>query len=157
MNPINSQELAKWLQTLLEETFAKPVEQPGYMLDRSAMGLLGTLQSLSAEAASSPAQPGTTSIAAQAAHVAFIQAAFIHWMRGEEFKADWSQSWPVQVVSPAEWETLRKLLHNQHRELVDILEQQPPQDPLENAALLIAHSAYHLGAIRQIARGLSLI
>lgn len=156
MNPINSQELAKWLQTLLEETFAKPSGQPGYMLDRSATGLLGTLTTLSAEAASRPTQPGTT-IAAQAAHVAFIQEAFIHWIMGEDYKADWSRSWPVQEVGSSEWEVLRERLGQQHQQLMSLLEQHQAQDPLENVALLIAHSAYHLGAIRQIARGLNLI
>lgn len=155
MNPMNPQEFANWLKTLLEETFAKPAGQPGYMLDRSATGLLGTLETLSAEQVS--LAENSTSIAAQCGHVAFIQAAFIRWMAGEEYEPDWSQSWLVREVDSAQWDELRKQIRDQHAELINLLETRPLQDPLENAALLITHSAYHLGAIRQIARGQNLI
>lgn len=158
MSAIDPQTMTQWMQTLLEETFAKTAGQPGYMLDRSALGLLGTLEALSAEAASTSVSPETTSIAAQAFHIAFIQDAFIHWLQGQDLKPDWSQSWPANSeMNAAEWQALRENLQRQHQELKSLLDKPQAQDPLENAALLIAHSAYHLGSIRQISRSLNLI
>ena len=156
MSSIDAETLAKWLQTLLEETYAKDVGQPGYMLDRSASGLLGTLDALSVEAASISVRPETTTIAAQAFHLAFIQDAFIHWMQGDDIKPDWSKSWPSEKMDSSRWQLLKDQLGTQHQQLMHILSQPLAQDPLENAALLIAHSAYHLGAIRQISRNLNL-
>lgn len=140
---LSAPELADWLKTLLQETFDKLGGESGYMLDKAAPGLLGTLEKLSAEEASS-------AVKAHAFHVAFIQEAFIQWLQGLEYQADWSQSWPQKALSETDWNTLNNKLQAQHQLLMELLEKHQTQDPLENAVLLIAHSAYHLGAIRQI-------
>ena len=76
------------------------------------------------------------------------------YMGGEEVvKQDWSEIWSrVGSVTPAEWGDLRARLRTTYDRLSQTLrtmEDWSGEDVIGDAIALIAHTAYHLGEIRQ--------
>ena len=124
--------------------------------------LLGTIEQLThheALAAPAGAATGGKSIAAHVAHLAFALDLTGKRLKGENPDADWPGSFAVPQETPQAWETLQAELRSAYDGVLTFLEQRrnvPVQDwpPLHVAGLTatIAHNAYHLGAIRQLAR-----
>jgi hypothetical protein len=70
-------------------------------------------------------------------------------------KVDWQGSWKRKSVNDAEWALLRQQLHDDYRNLIAHLNSITDWDNdnrLGGALGIIVHTAYHLGAIRQIIR-----
>ena len=70
-------------------------------------------------------------------------------------KIDWSKSWQVKTVTESEWTTLKKLLEDDYNDLRSKLAEITDwndEKRLGGALAIITHTAYHLGAIRQIMR-----
>ena len=69
---------------------------------------------------------------------------------------DWPASWQVQRVGAAEWEALRSQLRLEYDELRASLNTLPAWSDaaVADSLAIVAHTAYHLGAIRQIRRSL---
>ena len=126
-----------------------------YMLNRGDVGLLRSLDKLSAGQASAVAHGGA-SIAAHVDHLCYGLSLMNRWSAGENpfDAADWSASWRKTVVSDAEWQALRTEFARQARQWLSVLE--VPRDvtsaELKGVLGSIAHLAYHFGAIRQIDR-----
>src|SRR6476620_4913299 len=125
-----------------------------YMLNGGDGGLLRSLEHLSAEAAS--ARPtGGASIAAHAEHLRYGLSLMNRWAAGENpfGSADWSASWRKTTVSEAEWSALRAALTSEAHRWLEALgvPREVSQVELNGVVGSIAHLAYHLGAIRQIA------
>jgi DinB superfamily len=143
------------------ETFEGAVK-PGmcWITDgRRESALLGTIEPLTAEQAFAPPVPGGRSVASHLEHLRFTLDVTAERLRGQDPKPDWASSFNVPAASPAAWESLRREVRRAYDDVLAILEARravPPQDwpPIHLAGLaaLIAHNAYHLGAIRQIAR-----
>ena len=131
-----------------------PKATPGSAcLDRDT-GWLQTLEAVDAERASRPVAPGGTSIAAQAAHAAYYVELIEAGMRGAEPASDWPGSFQPAVVDEAAWRALRDRLKaslERFRALVTS-EQAWDDRRLGDAIAVLAHTAYHLGAVRQMAR-----
>jgi hypothetical protein len=98
---------------------------------------------------------GKTTIAAHVDHVCYGLSLLNRWAAGEPNPwagADWDASWRRTTVSPERWRTLRDEL----RRAVDAWRKhvaaRTDWDDLTAAGALssAAHTAYHLGAIRQI-------
>jgi len=72
-------------------------------------------------------------------------------LRGESASRDRRQSWTVHVVDEAAWAALRTGLRRAYESLLVAVETHPAwdEDALGVAIGAIAHTAYHLGAIRQ--------
>jgi hypothetical protein len=106
-----------------------------------------------AEAASSEFH-GTT-IAAQTEHAKFYLDRLCEFMDGRTEKVNWEDSWLIETVNDAEWEALvgavTKSYGNTLRCLATI--EDWTEDNVGMAIGMVAHTAYHLGAIRQIAKG----
>jgi hypothetical protein len=70
-------------------------------------------------------------------------------------EVDWPSSWRVQHVGPVEWEALKSELRGAYETLKQALEsvQTWGDDLLGDSMAVVAHTAYHLGAIRQVVRG----
>lgn len=121
--------------------------------------VFGTIQPLTpGQAFAAPAE-GARSIAAHVAHLRFSLDLTAERLRGKNPPADWKSSFDVADATPAGWEALKLDLRRAYGEVVAILDArrgQPPQDwppiYLVGMAAMTAHNAYHLGAIRQIAR-----
>jgi hypothetical protein len=125
------------------------------MLNRGDVGLLGSLDRLSASAVSA-APVGGAPIAAHVDHLRYGLSLLNRWSRGEKpfGDADWTQSWRTTTVSDAEWDRLRADLRGEVTRWLDTLRTPRAVSATELNEVIgsIAHLAYHLGAIRQIDR-----
>src|SRR5215831_15965515 len=151
-------EFSDTLSTLMRElVHGSPDPRNGtYMLNRGDRGLLDSLEHVSAAAASAP-HAGGASIASHADHLRYGLALLNRWANGEVapwHDADWTASWKKGVVTDAEWRTLRDDLGREAAAWVTALAKPRELSGREVGwvAGSVAHLAYHLGAIRQIAR-----
>jgi hypothetical protein len=135
---------------LLRETFeGSPEGQGSAYLDRG-VGIFNTLENLSAAQVSR--EFGATTIAAQTEHAKFYLDRICEFMTGRTERVNWEQSWLIEEVNDAEWialrESVRKSYENTLRCLAGI--EDWSEDNVGMAMGMVAHTAYHLGAIRQI-------
>ena len=118
-------------------------------------GFLGTIESLSAERASRPANEGDPiTIASHVEHLRFALNLANRAARGENpYKdAKWARSWDLRAVTEAEWETLVAGLRKEYEDFRSALAAGwgwSDEESLTGTLGLIAHGAWHLGAIRQ--------
>jgi hypothetical protein len=94
-----------------------------------------------------------SSIAAHVDHIRFYLDVAQRSMRGEAVgEINWKESWRMQRVTPGEWEALKSHLRQAYTGVLAAVKGQDawdrPQDVTDSLAIL-AHTAYHLGAIRQ--------
>lgn len=150
--------LSDVLPTLFAEiVFGSPdPETPTFMLNRGDVGLLASLDRVSSDRASlSPT--GGASIAAHAEHLRYGFSILNRWASGEPSPwtdADWTLAWKKPSVTEREWNTLRHDLRREAESWAKVLAS-PPEMGKAAAKWVtgsIAHTAYHLGAIRQIDR-----
>lgn len=140
---------------LLSEIFEGPPGNECYVLNPGDPGLLRQLDSISAGTASAQPIPGKSSIAAHADHLHFGLSLLIRWLGGEEnpwADADWAGAWKRTTVSDDQWRSLRETLRKEaemwRHALVGLKEWN--DTTAAGAISTVAHTAYHLGAIRQI-------
>jgi hypothetical protein len=141
---------------LLKESFEGPPPDTGSAYLDKRGGLFQTLEQLTAEAASTPPWPGAATIAAHCEHLRFYVMALYGVMRGDKSKIDWDKSWLVKTVTPAEWDELKESTHRAYTTITEHLrtvERWGDEEVGDGMAILL-HTAYHLGAIRQLARAL---
>jgi hypothetical protein len=142
---------------LLKETFeGPPADEGSAYLDKGA-GLFQTLEGVTAEAASTPAAPGAPTVAAHCEHVRFYLVALYDFMRGATGKIDWSQSWLTRTVAPAEWARLKEDIRHSYEAVAEHLRTAETlgEDEVGDGMAILVHTAYHLGAIRQLVRAVS--
>lgn len=151
--------LHRSLETLFRELIDGPDANAAWMLNPQDAGLLRSLDTLSASAASAVPAAGGSSIAAHIDHVRYGLSLMNRWTRGEDdpwSSADWTASWNRPVVNDQEWAALRQAFATEARAWLDTL--RAPRDysemELNGVIASIAHLAYHLGAIRQIDRSI---
>jgi len=142
------------LVTLLEEVLAGP-SADGYLLNRGDRGLLRSLRALSARTAS--ARPdGRSSVAAHVDHLRYGLELLNRWARGDDpwADADYSTSWTRQEVTEDEWRRLLAALDGEANAWLEAMRRPRAWDEAAATGALgsIAHLAYHLGAIRQVAQ-----
>ena len=152
---MNTRDIAETLATLFGDLVDGPPGAAAYMLNRGDVGLLRSLDKLTARDASASARGGA-SIAAHVDHVRYGLSLMNRWRAGENpfDGADWSASWRMTTVSDAEWQQLRSDLRAEAGRWLDALRTPREVMPIELNGMIgsIAHLAYHLGAIRQIDR-----
>jgi hypothetical protein len=140
---------------LLTEIFDGPPGGEAYILNPGDPGLHRQLEMISAETASRQAIPGKPSIAAHVDHVHFGLSLLTRWLAGEENPwagADWNGSWQRHAVTEQQWRLLRDDLREKANTWQKAVAERNDWDDINAAGALstIAHTAYHLGAIRQI-------
>lgn len=138
---------------LLDETFE---HVHGYYLDKGT-SLLETLATVSASEASRGVSPTGATIAAHVTHVEFYLTVLEEVLQGRDpEKVDWSLIWRnTREVSAAEWDALRKRLHETYARVVGLarsFDTWEGKGQVSGALAVVVHSAYHLGAIRQALR-----
>lgn len=145
-------ELTEELLQLLKETFEGPEPTgPSAFLNKGT-GLFQTINDVSPEAASAPAVAEGSTVAAHTEHIRFYVAVHHKLMLGAREKIDWDESWRIRIVNSAEWDHLRQELRGAYATVVEHLRTLDSWG-LDEASLtmaIIAHTAYHLGAIRQL-------
>src|SRR6476646_10021209 len=97
-------ELSNTLATLFSELVNGAPKDGAYILNAGDDGLLGSLDKLSAQAASALTVTGS-SIAAHVDHLRYGLSLMNRWSAGENpfGTADWSVSWRTTVVSEPAW------------------------------------------------------
>ena len=149
------------LNPVLTQLFAELVDGAAegggaFILNSGDAGLLRSLDTLSAADASRSANEGAT-IAAHARHVQYGLSLMNRWARegGNPFAdATWDLAWKTSGVNEDEWQSIRTALALETRRWSEALGSPRKVSPVELAGMIgsIAHLAYHLGAIRQIAK-----
>jgi hypothetical protein len=143
------------VETLLKETFEGPGENGSwYTESKPGSGLFGTLGKLSEKEASISVN-GTT-IAAQTDHTRYYLWVANSYLNGEEPEKDWGASWKIVKVDKMTWEKFKQELQQEYTTLLKKVGSLDSLDEQTSNGLLgaIAHSAYHLGSIRQMIKGL---
>ena len=125
-----------------------------FILNSGDVGLLASLQTLSAEDASHSVNDGAT-IAAHAQHVRYGVSLMNRWAAdgGNPFAdAKWEEAWKIHEVDASAWQAIRDGLRDETGRWHHALRAPRDVTDLELAGMVgsIAHLAYHLGAIRQI-------
>jgi hypothetical protein len=148
--------LRRTLRDLLRELVDGPPGEFAFVLNPGDRGLIGSLAQLSAAEAS--ARPnGRSSVAAHTQHVRYGFELLSRWIGGDDNAfagADFARSWGTQAVGDAEWQTLRDGLEQETRNWGAALDAPREWDRLTLGAAIgsVAHLAYHIGAIRQLAK-----
>jgi hypothetical protein len=135
---------------MLDEAFE---HTHGYFLDADT-SLLTTLAGVSAEQASIPVGGKCGTLAAQVKHTAFYLQLLERNVRTGVFEsADWGEIWrTVNTVTPEAWVALQAELRSAYLAIRQLALDTPAWDneqQIGGALAALAHSAYHLGEIRQ--------
>lgn len=145
---MNQADFIKGMLAVLEETFESSKDGAGSIyLDRK-IGVFQTLDAISAEQASQIIND--TSIAAHTEHLRFYV-----WVLNESLQRDitvnWEDSWRVLTVNEIEWDELRFALREIYQTTRETLQNIDDwnAEKVGEAVAIIAHTAYHFGAIRQ--------
>jgi hypothetical protein len=134
------------------EAFEWPSRSVDLLTDTSAAaGVFGTISSLSALEASRPAGPAGSTIAGHVHHLCSSLALTTRAIRGGPAARDRSTTWSVTVVDAAQWTDLQARLRREYAALLVTIETHATwnEEALGDAIGAIAHTAYHLGAVRQ--------
>lgn len=126
-----------------------------FILNSSDAGLIRSLDALDADGASRSLNGGAT-VAAHAQHLRYGLSLMNRWARegGNPFAdAKWDEAWKTNIVTKVDWLEIRNGLREETRQWAESLATPRKVTGVELSGLLgsVAHLAYHLGAIRQIA------
>lgn len=156
--PSASSPFGETLAALFAELVDGAPPASGSVLNGGDAGLLRSLDRLSAEEASRPSASGGGSVAAHVEHVRYGLSLLNRAAAGEHpfDDADWSASWRLGTVTDAEWAERRRALAAEARQWrAALADAGDPvaRDPemLRVMVASVAHLAYHMGAVRQLA------
>jgi len=142
----------------MAETFGVSDSPNNYMLESGRAGLLGTVNALSAATASAALTPDEPTIAAHCGHILFLLSFFSAYEQGQTPAADWPGSWLSRIVDEPAWAALRQQLQSTYDSVVARFTPDSawPEARVGAAILLLAHSAYHVGQVRQLLTAVNL-
>jgi hypothetical protein len=127
-------------------------QRHGIFLDRDTC-LLKTLATISAEQASRTISPTGATIAAHTDHIRYYLDVLEAMIKREKMgSVDWQASWQTKSVTPEAWQALRARLQVTYQRVLATmqgLEVWEGQHDIGASLAILAHTAYHLGAIRQ--------
>ncbi|MBE2184535.1 MAG: DinB family protein [Anaerolineae bacterium] len=137
------------IRTLLTETFE---QVRGIYLDRGT-SLFETLETITPEMASIPVSATCATLAAQVEHTTFYIDLLVGNLTGNPpQQVDWSEIWNrVSAVTPEAWETSKARLKSSYQRVLAVLDGVKWDDNRRVGEIIaiVAHTAYHLGEIRQ--------
>jgi hypothetical protein len=144
-----------WLALFDECFLGKPEGAGGTWFVEKREAILPVVESLTAAQASVRLSPSVASVAAHLRHTAYYLHLGNQEFAGMPEKADWAGSWTVQEVDETEWTRIRADAKREYEELRGRISD-PNFEPAgpEHATYAwahLAHAAFHLGAIRQLA------
>lgn len=137
---------------LLTETFESV---DGIYLE-AGTSLLETLAAVTAKQASRKVSAEGSSVAAHVRHLTFYLELLEGGMRGKETEgADWEETWRITAVTESEWDEMRERLARSYQQFRALLNFPGVWEIGGGGAIAVAlavatHTAYHLGAIRQM-------
>jgi len=150
MSTIQSEHFTKAVFMLMEESFENV---QGIYLDKNT-SMFEILVGITAEEAFIPVGGKCATLAAQVKHVAFYLEVIERFMRDPKApQADWGEVWrTVSSVKTEEWQSIQTELRTNYqnmRKYMESVQEWPNEMAVGTAMAIIAHSAYHLGEIRQ--------
>jgi hypothetical protein len=150
MTAIASQHLTDALLFVLDETFDTV---RGVYLDQGT-SLFETLAGITAEEASIPVGGKCATLAAQVRHVAFYLEVVDRSVHDPNYPpVDWGEIWrTVSSVTPEGWAAIQDELRASYNRIIALVHDTPDWNDMRaigHAIGVIAHTAYHLGEIRQ--------
>jgi hypothetical protein len=151
---IPSPQFVEAVAYMLRETFeGSPTGEGSAYLDQG-VGVFNTLEKIAA-AEASQAFHGT-SVAAHTEPAKFYLDRLCEFINGRTTKVNWEDSWLIETVNQEEWDALRSVVRTAYENALRCIAE--PREWTEMqvgmAIGLVAHTAYHLGSIRQIAKSL---
>ncbi len=149
-NMIQRDDFLKNLLYILRETFeGSPEGQPSAYLDRG-VGVFATLDGLSAEQVSRFVNE--TTVAAHTEHAKFYLDRLCEFIAGRTEPVNWEQSWLIETVNDEEWNYLRGGMRKSYENVLRCFAEIETwnDNNIGESIAIITHTAYHLGAIRQI-------
>ena len=139
----------KELLDVLDETFENT---QGIYLDRNT-SLFETLATLSPEQASRAIAPSGATIAGHVEHMCFYLDVLTRCIeRVPSGKLNWQDSWKVTGVDAEAWAATVERLRVAHQRTLSVIRNQEVwegEDDIGASLAILAHTASHLGAIRQ--------
>ena len=151
-NTIKKEDFLDNISYLLRETFeGSPEGQGSAYLDRG-VGVFATIEKISAETASRSIGENEAALAAHLEHARFYLIALVEFMNGRTEKVNWDESWSVKTVTESEWDLLKENVRRDYEKTAEAFQaiESWNDDNIGEALAIVAHTAYHLGAIRQI-------
>ena len=150
MTTIQADHFTEALLTVLDETFDNV---QGLYLDRNT-SLFETLATITAEEASIPVGNNCATLAAQVKHTAFYLDVVDRSVRDPNMpRVDWGEIWrTVGEVTPEEWQAIQDELRTNYERIQTLIKTSPgwpSAREITGAFGVVAHTAYHLGEIRQ--------
>lgn len=150
-----SELLRNSVKMLLKETFegpAVPLKGSWFTNSEPNSGIFGVVEGLSSDQVSMSIH-GTT-LAAHTDHIRYYLWGTNEIIKnGKQPKMVWGKSWEIHSVDAKEWTQLQEGMRNEYITLLELIDAIEWNELLANEVLAsLAHSAYHLGAIRQIAK-----
>jgi hypothetical protein len=152
MKTINQNDFTSSLFALLKETFEGTNTAFGTMYLDQGTGFFETIETVDAERASRSVRDGGPTIAAHCEHVRFYLEFLGNYMNEKFTMVDWKDSWKIKTVTESEWTALRGQLHKTYQMVTDTFNEVETWNDFKitGALGILAHTAYHLSAIRQI-------
>jgi hypothetical protein len=142
------------LEILFREVFeGMGTDETGTWFVEKRDGIFHSIHALSAAEASNRVDGRISSIGAHVRHLTHYLWTFNEFVRGRNPEDDWEGSWSVQEFTDQSWQDLQSELAEEYRftrELFARMEAFEAAEHLTSASALVAHTAYHLGAIRAI-------
>ena len=125
----------------------------GYCLDKGT-SLFETLATISAAEASVPVGGKCATLAAQVKHVAFYLDVLEQNVRTQQYeRVDWGKIWrETAAVTSEEGSAIKAQLRESYdriKQLIADTPEWPSEQPIGGIIAVVAHTAYHLGEIRQ--------
>lgn len=152
MKTINLDDFTQGLSILFKETFeGMPTSEEQVYLARDA-GIFATLGAIDAARAS--AEINSNTIAAHSEHARFYLELLDNYLNKDFRVLDFKQSWRIKFVTEDEWDALRENMSKIYRKVSETFGKNDEWalDTITVAMGIVAHTAYHLGAIRQLAK-----
>lgn len=157
MSSIENEQLVTALRELLREAYFEP-ENSGatwFADNEPGSGFLGSVEELTAKEASTVPFEGGDTVAAHCNHVAYYLSLANRSFQGENAfaEAEWKESWEIQTVNETGWKHLLEQLAVELDRTLGILSRGVDlsrPEMLKGTMALLAHGAWHLGAVRQL-------
>ncbi|WP_051314609.1 hypothetical protein [Alteribacter aurantiacus] len=138
--------------SLLKETFEGPSGTSSFYTNpKPDSGLLGTIERINAREASMILPSSEASIAAHVHHTLYYLQVSGARLLDEKRRVDWDLSWRIHEVDEGTWQAFKSQLREEYENYMSRLRDisfTSEQTATVSAAL--AHSAYHLGALKQL-------
>ena len=141
------------LRTLFTEAVDGPPnpKETWFTSNEAGSGMLGTISKLTSEQASKKPNGAAHSIAEHAAHIAFSFRTGLQYASGDFSPVDWSKSWETGKLDQARWSAIQNEIRANWQKLLQFMDEKESFTDINSITGFcgtIAHTAYHLGAIR---------